>query len=137
MSFILHAVYIGPVIRMVRAREAIKLGLTKADLDCVCEVCVVSEHERLREADEKVCQASCDKKCFISYELFERKQSNTKCPLLEKFKDEKAFYFKRRCKAAYQLKEAAKNLVKPEDIPWQDDEDEAVNDLLSLPLVEG
>lgn len=42
LSFIIHLIAVGPVIRMVRARQALDLGLT---LGCQCESCPVPEDE--------------------------------------------------------------------------------------------
>ena len=131
MTFILHAIYIGPVIRMVRARQAFDLGLTIEDLECVCDACVTPDNKNEREAAKKVCQATCDEKCTIS-----REQPKTKCPL-RKFVDESAFDYKRRCKAAQQLKEAAKNRPDPEDFQAVDEEIEEVSDELTEQLDQG
>jgi len=48
---------------MVRARQALDLGLTKDSLRCECDACEIPTDEKRRALAERVCKAACDFKC--------------------------------------------------------------------------
>ena len=84
---------------MVRARQAIDLQLTVDDLNCECAVCIAPRDPEDWEAAKQACQAACDKKCTgLKVPIGGRR-----CPL-RRFSSESDFDYKRRCKAAAQLK---------------------------------